>query len=231
MVWLRERLQHIPVDADPDTLRQYARCYIMLFIGGYLMPDKSGNLIRWTPYDTPGIQALIPDWMRSQGEVHTWRSAVPVVCFNFVGMHHIDRVIRQYGGEQPVPRHPVDVTRFMNNTARGDDVWWPTRLQTWYDGWGRRRSPEVMITVHACGDQRGTRQYYDWYVGAAAGIRFLTRAVDLNDPVGTWLHLIYLLSLFMPEMNMAPPDLNDPRWNMAPPDRHVSPPSTLIAVL
>ncbi|MED6157170.1 hypothetical protein PIB30_020837 [Stylosanthes scabra] len=45
MVWLRERLQHIPVDADPDTLRQYARCYIMLFIGGYLMPDKSGNLV------------------------------------------------------------------------------------------------------------------------------------------------------------------------------------------
>ncbi|MED6147813.1 hypothetical protein PIB30_047278 [Stylosanthes scabra] len=135
--------------------------------------------IRWTPYDTPGIQALIPNWMRSQGEVHTWRSAVPVVCF-----------IRQYGGEQPVPRHPVDVTRFMNSTARGDDVWWPTRLQTWYDRWGRRRSPEVMVTVHACGDQRGTRQYYDWYVGAAAGIRFLTRVVDLNDP----------------------------RWNMAPPN-------------
>ncbi|MED6169385.1 hypothetical protein PIB30_020861 [Stylosanthes scabra] len=127
--------------------------------------------IRWTPYDTLGIQALIPDWMRSQGEVDTWHSAMPVVCFNFVGMHHIDRVIRQYGGEQLVPRHPVDVTRFMNITARGDDVWWPTRLQTWYDGWGRRRSPEVMVTVHACGDQRGIRQYYDWYVGVAAGIR------------------------------------------------------------
>ncbi|MED6216226.1 hypothetical protein PIB30_005488 [Stylosanthes scabra] len=144
MTWLRERLQHIPVQADPDTLRQYARCYIMLFIGGFLMPDKSGNLtyrslysaseksttdiagcvplilpwiyhrfpgmcppdvavdawplaeridrltwdeIRWTPYHTPGIQALIPNWIRSQGEVHTWRSAVPVVCFNYVGMH------------------------------------------------------------------------------------------------------------------------------------------------
>ncbi|MED6166932.1 hypothetical protein PIB30_114241, partial [Stylosanthes scabra] len=59
---------------------------------------------RWTPYDSPEMQALIPDWMRAQPEVHTWRSAVPVVCFNFVHMHHIDRVIRQYGGEQPVPR-------------------------------------------------------------------------------------------------------------------------------
>ncbi|MED6172302.1 hypothetical protein PIB30_048847 [Stylosanthes scabra] len=45
MVWLRERLQHIPSDADADTLRQYARCYILLFFGGYLMPDKLGNMV------------------------------------------------------------------------------------------------------------------------------------------------------------------------------------------
>ncbi|MED6200037.1 hypothetical protein PIB30_081391, partial [Stylosanthes scabra] len=76
---------------------------------------------RWTPYDSPEMQALIPDWMRAQPEVHTWRSAVPVVCFNFVHMHHIDRVIRQYGGEQPVPRLPVDVTRYMASIGRGAD--------------------------------------------------------------------------------------------------------------
>ncbi|MED6108949.1 hypothetical protein PIB30_029048 [Stylosanthes scabra] len=98
------------------------------------------------------MQARIPDWMCSRPEVHTWRSAVPVVCFNYVGMHHVDRVIRQYGGEQPVPRHPVDKTRLMTSTARGDDVWWPTRLQLWYDGWRRRGTPEVMVTVHAGGD-------------------------------------------------------------------------------
>ncbi|MED6179283.1 hypothetical protein PIB30_115701, partial [Stylosanthes scabra] len=80
------------------------------------------------------MQALIPDWMSAQPEVHTWRSAVPVVCFNFVHMHHIDRVIRQYGGEKPVPRLPVDVTRYMASTGRGDDVWWPQRLSTWYEG-------------------------------------------------------------------------------------------------
>ncbi|MED6158948.1 hypothetical protein PIB30_037757 [Stylosanthes scabra] len=145
----------------------------------------------------PGLRMILLGYMHlfPIGCVHraryTWRSVVPVVCFNFVGMHHIDRVIRQYGGEQPIPRHPVDVTRFMNTTARGDDVWWPTRLQTWYDGWRRRRSPEVMVTVHAYGDPRGTRQYYDWYVGVAAGIRFLAGTADLNDP----------------HWNMAPPDL------------------------
>ncbi|RYQ90566.1 hypothetical protein Ahy_B09g096616 [Arachis hypogaea] len=36
---------------DPKTLRQYTRCYIMLLIGGYLMTDKSNNLvhIHWLP--------------------------------------------------------------------------------------------------------------------------------------------------------------------------------------
>ncbi|QHN81795.1 uncharacterized protein DS421_20g690040 [Arachis hypogaea] len=40
-----------PTD-DSETLRQYARCYIMLLIGGYLMTDKSNNLvhIHWLPF-------------------------------------------------------------------------------------------------------------------------------------------------------------------------------------
>ncbi|MED6164175.1 hypothetical protein PIB30_087141 [Stylosanthes scabra] len=94
--------------------------------------QQEGRLLQWrSRIDRVSVeQALIPDWMRSQPEVYTWRSAVPVVCFNFVHMHRIDRVIRQYGGEQPVPRLPVDVTRHMSSTGRGDDVWWPDRLNT-----------------------------------------------------------------------------------------------------
>ncbi|RYR78658.1 hypothetical protein Ahy_A01g003500 [Arachis hypogaea] len=43
-----------PPDAqtdDPKTLRQYARCYIMLLIRRYLMTDKSNNLVHlcWLP--------------------------------------------------------------------------------------------------------------------------------------------------------------------------------------
>ncbi|QHO37009.1 uncharacterized protein DS421_4g107930 [Arachis hypogaea] len=51
LAWLRERVQNIPAGAGDDTLRQYARCYILMLIGGYLMTDKSNNLvhIRWLP--------------------------------------------------------------------------------------------------------------------------------------------------------------------------------------
>ncbi|RYQ95264.1 hypothetical protein Ahy_B08g090336 [Arachis hypogaea] len=53
---------------DPKTLRQYARCYILLLIGGYLMTDKSNNLVhlRWLP--------LLADFVRCR-EL-SWGSAV-----------------------------------------------------------------------------------------------------------------------------------------------------------
>ncbi|MED6117793.1 hypothetical protein PIB30_113173 [Stylosanthes scabra] len=46
-----------------------------------------------------------------------------------------------YGGEQPVPRLPVDVTRYMSSTGRGDDVWWPQRLRPPPCGTGGHRHP------------------------------------------------------------------------------------------
>ncbi|QHO06709.1 uncharacterized protein DS421_14g457120 [Arachis hypogaea] len=45
LVWLRDRVCQMPQTDDPETLRQYVRCYIMLLIGGYLMTDKSNNLV------------------------------------------------------------------------------------------------------------------------------------------------------------------------------------------
>ncbi|RYR03891.1 hypothetical protein Ahy_B06g083294 [Arachis hypogaea] len=51
LVWLQDRVRQMPQIDDPETLRQYARCYIMLLIGGYLMTDKSNNMVhlRWLP--------------------------------------------------------------------------------------------------------------------------------------------------------------------------------------
>ncbi|MED6117579.1 hypothetical protein PIB30_111305, partial [Stylosanthes scabra] len=83
---------------------------------------------------------------------------------------------------EPVPRLPVDVTRYMSSTGREDDMWWPQRLSTWYEGWQRRRSPEVLVTVHFGEDPRGTQQYYEWFARVAKRGRFLLRATDLADP-------------------------------------------------
>ncbi|RYR13775.1 hypothetical protein Ahy_B04g070591 isoform A [Arachis hypogaea] len=43
-----------PEDADEETVRRYARAYIMMLLGTQLFADKSGNRIhiRWLPYVT-----------------------------------------------------------------------------------------------------------------------------------------------------------------------------------
>ncbi|MED6199643.1 hypothetical protein PIB30_077826 [Stylosanthes scabra] len=131
-------------------------------------------------------------------------------------MHHIDRVIRQYGGEQPVPRLPIDVTRHISSTGCGDDVWWPDRLSTWYDGWRRRRSPEVLLTVHFEGDPRGTQQYYEWYARVARRGRFLSRTADLVDPRWTLAPAGIPAAAVHPRDDLVmPDDALTPRWRQA----------------
>ncbi|MED6184305.1 hypothetical protein PIB30_046176 [Stylosanthes scabra] len=147
----------------PNTLAQTTWPLASRLIG-YQQPDRDrqeGRLLRlrealdrsdidrfrWTPYDTHELQVIVPDWIRSHLEIYTWRSAVPVVCFNMVHMHHVDRVLRQYGGEQPVPMAPVDLTRLMTSTGRGEDRWWPDTLNRWYDGWRGRGNREMTLDV------------------------------------------------------------------------------------
>ncbi|RYR26263.1 hypothetical protein Ahy_B02g060476 isoform E [Arachis hypogaea] len=45
LTWLCDRVRQMPQTDDLETLRQYARCCILLLIGGYLMTDKSNNLV------------------------------------------------------------------------------------------------------------------------------------------------------------------------------------------
>ncbi|XP_020985809.1 serine/threonine-protein phosphatase 7 long form homolog [Arachis duranensis] len=68
LVWLRDRACQMPQTDDSETLRQYTRCYIMLLIGGYLMTDKSNNLVhlRWLP--------LLRDFTKCRA--FSWGSAV-----------------------------------------------------------------------------------------------------------------------------------------------------------
>ncbi|XP_072056221.1 protein MAIN-LIKE 1-like [Arachis hypogaea] len=50
--WFQETFGECPEGADKDTVRRYARVYIMMLLGTQLFADKSGNRIhiRWLPY-------------------------------------------------------------------------------------------------------------------------------------------------------------------------------------
>ncbi|RYR79695.1 hypothetical protein Ahy_A01g004514 [Arachis hypogaea] len=50
--WFQETFGECPDGADDETVRRYARAYIMMLLGTQLFGDKSGNRIhiRWLPY-------------------------------------------------------------------------------------------------------------------------------------------------------------------------------------
>nr|XP_025678317.1 protein MAIN-LIKE 2-like [Arachis hypogaea] len=50
--WFHETFGECPVGADEETVRRFARAYIMMLLGTQLFADKSGNRIhiRWLPY-------------------------------------------------------------------------------------------------------------------------------------------------------------------------------------
>ncbi|RYR13432.1 hypothetical protein Ahy_B04g070437 isoform B [Arachis hypogaea] len=50
--WFQETFGECPEGADEETVRRFARAYIMMLLGTQLFADKSGNRIhiRWLPY-------------------------------------------------------------------------------------------------------------------------------------------------------------------------------------
>ncbi|MED6135217.1 hypothetical protein PIB30_044206 [Stylosanthes scabra] len=74
-----------------------------------------------TPYDEVAWDATRPPWMLADEEQRTWQAVVPIVYFMYVQMHHVDRVKIQLGGEQPILEDPVNLDRFLDVSARGED--------------------------------------------------------------------------------------------------------------
>ncbi|RYQ83183.1 hypothetical protein Ahy_B10g101812 [Arachis hypogaea] len=50
--WFQETFGECPEGADEETVRRFARAYIMMLLGTQLFADKSGNRIhiRWLPF-------------------------------------------------------------------------------------------------------------------------------------------------------------------------------------
>ncbi|KAL4337235.1 hypothetical protein AHAS_Ahas12G0089900 [Arachis hypogaea] len=107
----------------------------------------------------------------------------PLVCFNIVEFHQVDRLKRQLNGEQPVLVTPVNVDRFLTSTGWGEDVWWPDRLEEWYASWMTHFAEGHRISIQPCFDYRPTWEYWDWWRGTYR-VRHLSVQDVLDNP---WL--------------------------------------------
>ncbi|RYR68295.1 hypothetical protein Ahy_A03g014787 [Arachis hypogaea] len=51
-IWFHERFQVLPADSSEETVRIYARAYILMLLSFQLFADKNANRVhlRWLPY-------------------------------------------------------------------------------------------------------------------------------------------------------------------------------------
>ncbi|MED6174851.1 hypothetical protein PIB30_072922 [Stylosanthes scabra] len=85
--------------------------------------------------------------MSEEDEVLTWRASVSIVCFIFVQYHPAVLVKRRFGFEQPIPVDPVNLDKFLKFNARGEDQWWPTKLEEYYSHWREWKTEDHQIRV------------------------------------------------------------------------------------
>ena len=76
----------------------------------------------WEPY-TPTVMAALPQ-ICVVGSV-VWFAVVPLICFHVVEWHQPDRVLRQYGLQQPIPGCPSQPQNLHGITLKGkqDENW------------------------------------------------------------------------------------------------------------
>ncbi|CAH9050121.1 unnamed protein product [Cuscuta epithymum] len=115
--------------------------------------------ITWMPY-RPDMLAELPPAGREQ--THIWRARVPLICFDIVELHLPDRVMRQFGFEQVIPR-PIDTYVELHKLDRRgkhtED--WALRHVRYVTMWDRRAELAVAGTPTYVPSVSG--DYMGWY--------------------------------------------------------------------
>ena len=76
----------------------------------------------WEPYTATVISLLPPICVV---ESVAWCALVPLICFQVIEWHQPDRVLRQFGMQQPIPRCPSQPLNIHGITLKGkhDENW------------------------------------------------------------------------------------------------------------
>ncbi|KAF7844584.1 uncharacterized protein G2W53_001489 [Senna tora] len=80
---------------------QWAEVYLGLL--GHTPPPK----IKWRPYDEDHVSQQIPNYCIDNRYI--WHVNVSLIYFHIVEWQCSDRVLRQFGMDQPIPKNPVDI--------------------------------------------------------------------------------------------------------------------------
>ncbi|KAL0007484.1 hypothetical protein SO802_008986 [Lithocarpus litseifolius] len=115
------------------------------------------NQVVWQPYEAE-LESL-PPWCVA-GRV-VWMATVPLVCFHLVEKHTPDRVVRQFGMIQEIPRAIDTDTVLHAIDLRGKvGVDWVRKHAVHIVEWGNRLQRRCEAVL---GDMPPQHEYFDWF--------------------------------------------------------------------
>ncbi|XP_050290355.1 serine/threonine-protein phosphatase 7 long form homolog [Quercus robur] len=151
------------------------------------------NQVVWQPYEDE--YENLPPWCVAGRAV--WTAMVPLVCFHLVEKHTPDRVVRQFGMIQEIPRHVNTDPVLHAIDLRGKmGVDWMRRHAMHLTEWGHRLQHRCEAVL---GDMPLQHQYFDWFTRITRrfidipGARFIVMIEGYvrmmrRHPVGTEAH-------------------------------------------
>ena len=93
-----------------------------------------------------------------------WRCVVPLICFQVVEWHQPDRVMRQFGMQQPISGPVMQPDNIHGVTFRGKEGKnWSWLLQPALDEWNSRYERRVVGTPPQRGTLSINSEYMKWY--------------------------------------------------------------------
>ncbi|KAF3951833.1 hypothetical protein CMV_022558 [Castanea mollissima] len=111
----------------------------------------------WQPYEAEFED--LPPWCVAGRAV--WMATVPLVCFHLVEKHTPDRVVRQFGMIQEIPRNVDTDTVLHAIDLRGKvSVDWMRKHAAHITEWGNRLQQRCEAVL---GDMPPQHEYFDWY--------------------------------------------------------------------
>ena len=137
----------------------------------------------WEPYTATVLSMLPPICL--VGTV-AWCAVLPLICFHVVEWHQSDRVLRQFGMQQPIPESPSQPQNIHGLTLKGKQGEnWFQLLALMINQWNNRADFRVDIYPRQEGLLSFNSDYMVWYR------RKTKMFVDPNNAKTATLVLIY----------------------------------------
>eukprot|EP00256_Glycine_max_P047792 XP_006601570.2 uncharacterized protein LOC102659669 [Glycine max] len=145
--WLRRGNQHI----SNDDVKVFRRKFDIM---------KRHEFV-WEPYPSTVMSLLPPVCL--VGSL-AWYAVVPLICFQVIEWHQPDRVLRQFGMQQPVPESPSQPLNIHGITLKGKyDENWGQLFAPMIQQWNNRHAFRVDAYPRQEGLLSFNSDYMVWY--------------------------------------------------------------------